>query len=163
MVDHSSILAELMAGLTFFRQERRVDGGIRTGIMLGVETVFEKFEIAGDEYDPSLAWSVDLRCNGSILPTSPSDAKAWFLANERQIRDGLLSYAEALSVGIDPTGIQLPEWSDFHDLPEGVRMKIVCGALRRIDALYLATRLNFIAQNWVDLVQGLETTLHEAY
>ncbi len=158
----ASVLAELTAGLTFFRQER-IDGGVRTGLMLGIETVFERFEISGEEYDPTLAWSVDLRCNGPSLPTQPPEAKAWLLANQNLIRDGFLRYAEQLSVGSDPTGIKLLEWSDFQLAPPGVQLKIVCGALRRVDALFLSTKVKFVGEHWSELVQGLESTLHEAY
>ena len=44
----SEILAELKKGLSFYCQER-VDGGIRTGIMLGMTTIYERFEIDGKE------------------------------------------------------------------------------------------------------------------
>jgi hypothetical protein len=162
MTDLSAILAEVMAGLTFYRQER-VDGGIRTGIMLGMTSVFERFEVNGEESDPSLAWSVDLRCNGPSLPTIADDAKPWLLDHESEIRDGFRRYADQLGAGSDPTGIDLLEWSDFRNLPPGVSMRIVCGALRRIDALYLASRLRFLDKHWGELVRDLEPTLHEAF
>lgn len=162
MADLSAVLADLMAGLTFFRQER-VDGGIRTGIMLGGTTVLERFEGKGDEYDPSLAWSIDLRCNGLSLPTTANDARNWFLAHEAEIREGFMRYADQLGAGSDPTGIFLLEWSDFPNPPPGVAMKIVCGALRRVDALYLASRLKFVGEYWATLVGELEPTFHETF
>ena len=45
MMDLPKIMADLLEGLTFFRQERE-DGGVRTGIMLGMSTIFERFEAA---------------------------------------------------------------------------------------------------------------------
>jgi hypothetical protein len=162
MTDLSDSLAELFAGLTFFHQVR-VDGGVRRGIMLGMSTVFERFEIGGEEYDPSLVWSVDLRCTGPSLPSNPDDAKAWLLSHSEIIRDGFLRYAEQLGAGSDPTGIYLLEWSDFNELPPGVSMKIVCGALRRIDALYLSKRIRFVGEHWERLVGDLEPSFREAY
>ncbi len=162
MGELSAILAELSAGLTFYRQER-VDGGIRTGIMLGMTSVFERFEIHGEEFDPSLVWSVDLRCGGPALPTRADEARSWLLDHESIIRHGFQRYARKLDAGSDPTGIFLLEWSDFQDLPPGVSMKIVCGALRRIDALYLAARLRDIGEHWAALVSSLEPSLHEAF
>ena len=40
-----------MPNLTFYRQAR-IDGGIRTGIELDEDTVFEYFEEGGSEPDP---------------------------------------------------------------------------------------------------------------
>jgi hypothetical protein len=162
MADLSKIMADLLDGLTFFRQERE-DGGVRTGIMLGMATVFERFEIDGEEFDPSLIWSVDLRCSGSGLPRAANEAREWLLAHETVVRDGFLRYADQLHAGVDPTGISLLEWSDFQDLPPDISMKIVCGAQRRIDALYLASRVEFVGEHWVELIRGLESSLHEAY
>jgi hypothetical protein len=162
MSNLSEVLAELAAGLTFYRQQR-VDGGIRTGIMLGMETVFEKFEGDEDQYDPSLAWSVDLRCNGPSLPDNPTGARAWLIAHHEEIRDGFRLFADQLGVGSDPTGVLLLEWSDFPNPPPGVSMKIVCGALRRVDARYLSNRLAEVGEGWLGLVNELEPTFHEAY
>ena len=47
MPDVSNLTTSVKVGLTFYRQ-RRVDGGIRTGVMVGDETVLELFE-GGDE------------------------------------------------------------------------------------------------------------------
>ena len=155
MDEVSELIASLMADLTFYRQQR-VDGGTRTGMMLGPTTILENFEEGEEEYDPSLAWSIDLRCKGTILPTTANDAKDWLLAHESLIREGFDRYADQLRAGSDPTGPYLLEWSDFQGPPEGVAMKIVCGAMRRIDAYYLSKRLKFVGENWRPLIEGLQ-------
>lgn len=158
----SEILAELKKGLSFYRQER-VDGGIRTGIMLGMTTIYERFEIDGEEWDPSLTWSVELRCGGPNLPSEVEAVKAWLLANEAQIRDGFRRFINLLEAGSDPTGDYPLQFDDFQDLQSGVTMKIVCTALRRYDALFLADHLNYVREHWTDLVNHLESTFHRTY
>ena len=162
MMDLPKIMANLLEGLTFFRQERE-DGGVRTGIMLGMSTIFERFEIDGEEFDPSLIWSVDLRCQGPSLPRDSNVAREWLLSHETLIRDGFRRYADQLQAGVDQTGISLLEWSNFQNPPPGVAMKIVCGTQRRIDALNLARQIEFVGDHWVELIRGLESSLHEAY
>ena len=158
----SEILAGLKQGLSFYRQER-VDGGIRTGIMLGMATIFERFEIEGEEWDPSLAWSVELRCGGPSLPTDVNAVKPWLLALEEPIKEGFRRFSDRLSAGSDPTGDYPLQFEDFPDLPPEVSMKIVCTALRRYDAFFLAEHLNQVREHWSDLVRDLEPRFHRAY
>ena len=158
----SEILAELKKGLSFYRQER-VDGGLRTGIMLGMTTIFERFEIEGEEWDPSLAWSVELRCGGSSLPTDAEGVKPWLLAHEAQIKKGFRRFSRLLAAGSDPTGSYPLQFDDFQGLPTEITMKIVCTALRRYDAYFLAEHLVYVSEHWTDLVSHLESTLHRTY
>jgi hypothetical protein len=153
MIDISS----LMAGLTFYHR-KRLDGGIRTGIMLGGTTVSERFEEGQEDYDPSLIWSVDLRCSGAGLPDTADKAKQWLLDHERIIRDGFSRFAEQLRARSDPTGAYLLEWNEFPSHPEGVEMKIVCGAMRRVDALGLAATLRDVRDRWRELILSLSPT-----
>jgi hypothetical protein len=162
MADPSESMASWMAGLTFYRQ-RRMDGGLRTGIMLGESTVLGHFEEGGEDYDPSLLWSIDLRCDGPTLPSSAEGARQWLLAHESIIKDGFERYAEHLRAGSDPTGAFLLEWADFPNRPQDVAMKIVCGAMRRIDALSLARELRFIGENWRSLIVGLAANTPAVY
>ena len=67
-----------MPNLTFYRQAR-IDGGIRTGIELDEDAVFEHFEEGGPELDPTLLWYVDLRCQGPGLPDEPRKAREWLI------------------------------------------------------------------------------------
>jgi len=160
MASLSEIIASLKQGLSFYRQER-VDGGIRTGITLGMASIFERFEIEGEEWDPSLAWSVELRCSGSSLPTGTADVKPWLLAHESQIKDAFRRFSEQLAAGSDPTGVYPLQFADFRGLPAGVTMKIVCTALRRYDAYFLAEHVNYIREHWSELVKNLEPTFHK--
>ncbi len=150
MVDLSS----LYAGLAFYRQ-KRADGGIRTGIMIKGDTVLGRFEDGQDDYDPSLVWSVDLRCFGSGLPESGEEGRQWLLDHESIIREGFDRYSDDLCAGSDVTGPYLLEWSRFPRPVPGVELKIACGALRRIDALSLAGILAEISLHWRDLIEGL--------
>lgn len=150
MIDVSS----LFSGLTFYRQQR-VDGGIRTGIMVGDRTVLGRYDEGPGDYDPSLTWSVDLRCSGAGLPTGAEAARRWLLDHEPLIRDGFLRYADDLKAGSDVTGPYLLEWSHFAAQPPGVTMKIACGATRRVDALALATVIEDIGRSLRNLVESL--------
>ena len=150
-------VASLFAGLTFYRQ-KRVDGGIRTGIMLDGETVLGRFEEGRSDYDPALIWSVDLRCKGKGLPETAEDARRWFLGHESMIRDGFHRYAEQLRAGSDVTGPYLLEWSDFRSPPPGITMTIACGALRRVDALMLASVIEDTGVRWAVLIQSLASS-----
>ena len=86
-MDLREVLAELQKGLRFYRQER-VDGGLRTGIALGMTALFERFEIEGEEWDPSLAWSIELRCTGPSLPSVAGEVRSWLLARAGLIEEG---------------------------------------------------------------------------
>src|SRR4051794_4076762 len=120
-------LASLMAGLTFFRQAR-IDGGVRTGVMIGEFTVLHRFEEGSADHDPALIWSVDLRCNGSGLPVDAEGARRWLLEHEGIIRRGFVRFADELQAGVDVDPYPL-QWEGFEGTPEGVQMRIVCSAI----------------------------------
>jgi hypothetical protein len=149
-------LASLMAGLTFYRQARR-DGGVRTGVMLGENTVLHRYEEGDEDHDPALVWSVDLRCNGSGLPDDVEGARRWLLQHEGIIRRGFERFADELQAGadVDPYPLQ---WEGFEDAPDHVQMKIVCGAVRRVDALRLADVLRDVATHWRPRIEELSPT-----
>lgn len=149
-MDHSSLFSKL----TFYRQAR-VDGAVRTGLMLGEDSVLERFEEGSDDEDPILAWSVDLRCDGRDLPDTPEEARAWLLEHQDVIRAGFHDYAEELKAGSDPTGIYPLEWGRFRDVPDGVEMRIFCTALRRVDGLTLGRVVAGVGSDWHDLVTSL--------
>jgi hypothetical protein len=147
-------LSSLFAGLTFFRQ-KRLDGGIRSGIMLGENTVLDRFEEGEGDYDPALIWSVDLRCSGEGLPDTAEGARQWLLDHENLIQDGFRHYADYLRAGSDVTGAYLLQWSDFQSTPPGVQMVIACGAMRRVDALSLGSVIEETGKRWRELILGL--------
>jgi hypothetical protein len=134
-----------MHELTFYRQ-KRVDGGIRTGIDLDGVTVLEDFESGEAERDPALRWYVDLRCEGDALPGEADSAREWLVGQEDLIREGFRAYAAQLAAGADPDDYPL-QWSEFQHLPPGVKMSIACSAIRRVDARELNHVLEDIADH----------------
>jgi hypothetical protein len=150
-------VASLMAGLTFFRQAR-IDGGVRTGIMLGESTILHRFEEGGADNDPALVWFVDLRCNGSGLPVDAEGARRWLIEHEGIIRGGFTRFAGELQAGADVDSYPL-QWEGFKGAPDGVQMKIVCGATRRVDALRLADVLNDVAARWRQMIEELSPAI----
>ncbi len=141
-----------MAMLSFYRQVRE-DGGIRTGIELNGTTVFERFESGGDDYDPALVWYVDIRCESNNLPQAAEEARDWLQRHGKYIRDGLPVLAAKLQAGVDVGSYPL-RWQ-VPNVPEGLRVTVVCSALRRVPGLEIAKVLNEIGESWVELVKGL--------
>jgi hypothetical protein len=141
-----------MAMLIFYRQVRE-DGGIRTGIELNGTTVFERFESGGDDHDPALVWYVDIRCEGTNLPQTAEEARDWLQRHGMYVRDGLPVLADKLRAGVDVGSYPL-RWQ-VPNVPEGVRMTVVCSALRRVPGLEIANVLNEIGFRWEELVKDL--------
>jgi hypothetical protein len=141
-----------MAMLIFYRQVRE-DGGIRTGIELNGTTVFERFESGDDDYDPALVWYVDIRYEGTNLPQTAEEARDWLQRHGMYVRDGLPVLADKLRAGVDVGSYPL-RWP-VPNVPEGVRMTVVCSALRRVPGLEIASVLNEIGSRWEDLIKDL--------
>jgi hypothetical protein len=141
-----------MVMLIFYRQVRE-DGGIRTGIELNGTTVFERFESGGDDHDPALVWYVDIRCEGTNLPQMAEEARDWLQRHGMYVRDGLPVLADKLRAGVDVGSYPL-RWQ-VPNLPEGVRITVVCSALRRVPGLEIANVLNEISDRWEELVKDL--------
>jgi len=140
-------------GLTFYRQTR-ADGGIRTGILIAGSMVLGRFDEGEGEYDPTLIWSVDLRCAGSGVPRDRQGAREWLLHHEETVTAGFRKFADELNVGIDLDFYPL-EWDRFDNLPEGVRLKVVCSIQRRFEATVLATELRELAEHWRPMIESL--------
>lgn len=143
-----------MAKLIFYRQKRR-DGGLRTAVEAGEETLFGLFEEGESNDDPTLRWFVDLRCEGAGLPQSPRAARTWLLKHADMISDGFARCADEIAAGIDPDHYPL-SWDRFGERPEGVTMKLVCSATRRVDAIEMASVLREIGSNWRGLLRMLK-------
>ena len=142
-----------MPDLTFYRQ-KRVDGGVRTGIDIDGVTVCEDFEEGDEERDPALRWYVDLRCSGDSLPSDADSAREWLLEHEEMIRDGFSRYANQLAAGADRDDYPL-QWSGFQPVPQGVQMSIACSAIRHVDARELNHVLREIAEHWSERIERL--------
>jgi hypothetical protein len=141
-----------LSAISFYRQARR-DGGIRTGVTIDADTVLHRYEGGGNDSDPALVWFVDLRCEGRRLPTEPEAAREWFLSHAQLIKEGLRASAEELQAGID-----IGSWPLERPLtgPRGVRMRVVCSAVRRPEALDIARILQDIADHWEERIKALE-------
>ncbi|MEO6811173.1 MAG: hypothetical protein ABI353_18855 [Isosphaeraceae bacterium] len=147
-----------MPELTFYRQARH-DGGIRTGIEGdGENTLLIEFLEGSPEHqdDPlgaALLWYVDLRCRGENLPIEPDDVKGWFLRQRNVFQEGLQRFADLISAGKDDS---FPlRWSEFHGVPDGVQIELVCSAIRRITGHELANILREIGLNFEDYLLRL--------
>jgi hypothetical protein len=143
-----------MPEVTFYRQ-KRVDGGVRTGITLNGVAIYSSFEEGEDEPDPALLWFVDLRCEGSSLPEKPEEARQWLLDHSRIIKDGFSKCAKEFRLGIDPDIYPLM-WSDFPNSPKGVKMTIAYAAARHAAARQLEQVLKKIGAHWKKSIQDLE-------
>jgi hypothetical protein len=154
MSQNSEVNINLMSGLIFYRQ-KRFDGGIRTGVELGSVTILEHFEAGERERDPALLWYVDVRCEGSGLPTDTESARHWFIDTKNIVERELSRFADHLrQVGADPDEYPL-EWTDFPEANEGVTWKISCSLIRRIDARGLAEILDDVRLHWSDRLQAM--------
>jgi hypothetical protein len=144
---------QVMSTVTFYRQ-KRVDGGIRSGIDIDGISVLESFAKGKADYDPALAWYVDVRCQGKNLPDSPEPARRWLLEREETVREALDQLAEDLRAGLDieswPLHRQIPA------APSGARMTIVCSAVRRINALKISDVLRQVGLNWRKFLTSLQ-------
>jgi hypothetical protein len=147
-------LEDEMPNLTFYRQAR-IDGGIRTGIELDEDTVFEHFEEGGPEPDPTLLWYVELRCQGPGLPDDPREARTWLIDHEEVICDGFSRCASEFEAGRDIDAYPLL-WSKFSRVPAGVEMTIACATNRRNWAISLPLLLKDIELHWRERLQQLQ-------
>lgn len=145
-----------MPYLTYYRQ-KRADGGIRSGVELGVdlgggevgsETILDHFEPGDGDRDPTLLWFVDVRCAGPGVPNEAEAARQWLLSTSHTIEGGLTRFADRLRrVGSDLDDYPLQS-ADFPDEGGDVERRIVCSAIRRLDARGLAVILDDIRVHW---------------
>ncbi len=139
-----------MSRLVFYRQKRN-DGSIRTGVELDDETIAHQFEEPTGDRDPVLLWYVDLRCEGSGVPSEPKAAALWLLDQSLTIRHGFRRFAEKMRFGAD-VDLYSIRWSEFESLPDDVEMTIVCSASNRIAARGLAEILADIGDRWREIL-----------
>ena len=139
-----------MATMTFFRQLRR-DGGVRTGIDVGDDTVLSLFEGGEDDSDPTIEWYVDVRCQGAGLPGEAEAARRWLLRHGNAIQKVMLALADSIKAGIDPG-----DWPIRRDVRVGtVKVAVVCTAARRAAAQKMPGVLRDICNHWQDYLSNL--------
>lgn len=141
-----------MPAITFFRQSRQ-DGGTRTGIDIDGDTAFMQFDGSNEDSDPVLSWYVDVICEGGRLPFEPEKAREWLLKNASSIRNGFHELAEKLEAGMDIESWPL-RWEPSKR-PQGVRISIVCCAVRRAAARNMTAILLELCDHWQEFVHGL--------
>jgi hypothetical protein len=138
-----------------FYCQKRIDGGLRTGMNVDGEAALHLFEPGRRDSDPALLWFVDLRCQGRSLPTEIEAARRWLLDRADVIRTGLLNLAEEFRAGMDPDVWPL-QWR-ITGTTKGLRMTIVFSAARRVDARRMAEVLRNVAEHWEERIERLLT------
>lgn len=139
-----------MAEITFYRQVRK-DGGIRTGIELGSDSVFSSFEPGLTDSDPALVWYVDVRCSGPTLPADREGARQWLLRHSTELGAVLGKAADQIPAGYDPV-----EWPlQVSGRVDGADVTVVTSAVRRTEARDLASILRELAGHLHDHLEAL--------
>jgi hypothetical protein len=139
-----------MRKLTWYRQ-KRIDGGIRTGVDVDGTTLFHQFENESTEPDPALLWYVDLRCEGARLPHSASNLRQWLLDQSDIITQAFSSLAHELRAGVDVD--YWPLRRKIDGLPAKLKGAIVCSVARRLEGLELARVLSDVSENWGERIR----------
>ncbi|MGD0387733.1 MAG: hypothetical protein ABSC42_02155 [Tepidisphaeraceae bacterium] len=139
-----------MQTITFYRQ-KRIDGGIRTGVEVGGNTVLSTFKSGRGEHDPALVWYVDVICKGRKLPKNSEEARRWLVDHHASIQRLLNALAGRIMEGIDPDVWPISQQGIIH----GVKIRISCSTVRRLEARKLATVIRDIAQRWDEYVGDL--------
>jgi len=140
-----------MSTITFCRQARR-DGSVRTGIEIDQNTVLARFEQGKSDTDPALVWYVDVKFRGNGLATTPQVARAWLIRQEKAVTRLLNALADEIPAGIDPSDWPLKR---ERTLASGIRMVVVCSAVRRVEAAHLAEILRDLAAGWRKRLEAL--------
>jgi hypothetical protein len=144
-----------MRRVSFFRQKRK-DGGIRTGVDVGQDTVLSRFNAGAEESDPTLIWYVDVRAEGPTLPQTGEEAREWFVSQKEVVQQALVSFADELSTGLDVSDAPVKR---VVSLGTGngrkTTLSVVVSAVRRSEAIKLSKVLTDIARNWEAYVQDL--------
>jgi len=138
--------------LTFYRQ-KRVDGGIRTGVEWLESSLLQHFE-PGDDDDSSLLWYIDLRFSGSRLPKGPDDVRDWLMKQKPWLGKALNNGAKDLEVGVDAD--VLPYLRNCREAPPGIVLTLAASAQRRVPALEIGEAVGQIGRDWTELVESLE-------
>ncbi|MEX0938722.1 MAG: hypothetical protein WDZ59_12750 [Pirellulales bacterium] len=142
-----------MTDLLFYRQ-KRVDGGLRSGIDLNGSPLAEGFREGDEEPNPVLLWYIDLRCSGEHLPHDADKAIEWFRENNDAFTGTLRRTAQELSrTGVDTEA--LPFRQQFRNLLPGVNVDLVISTLGRPEGRDVAQFLREFADDWLAQLDGL--------
>ncbi|HVS69814.1 MAG TPA: hypothetical protein VHQ47_01005 [Phycisphaerae bacterium] len=136
-------------------QQKRVDGGVRTGIELDDATIASRFDEGRGPPEPALLWYVDIRCEGRRIPSDPSHAIAWLLKNADAFTTALDDGARKFNTGID--GNAWPLRLPVQGLPSGTHGEIACSSMRRVSGRELTRVLHTLSNSWDELIRSVET------
>jgi len=140
-----------MPKLIFYRQQRE-DGGVRMGIDLNGDRIFERFDRGPGESDPGLIWYVDVILENPDMPTAEDDLRPWLLDQSDIVINVLREMADHVPAGMDPG-----DWPYHHQRHVGeLRLKVICSAIRRLEAREIGARLRDVADHWREYVGVLE-------
>jgi len=134
-----------MAKVTFFRQ-CRVDGGIRTGVEIGGETAYHRFEEGTDDTNPALTWYVDVLCEGRSVPSVPEKVHTWLSQQADLLKDATERIADNLKTGID--GDLWPLKVPVENAPPGSRITIACSASGLVSGREIARAIRDVGSRW---------------
>lgn len=143
-----------MGEFTFYRQAR-ADGGIRTGLECGAETIWETFENEAPEEhsDPALEWFVDVRGKGADVPGNSAALVEWLHARSPRISARLRELAQHFELGADRE--MWPVSHDVSGMPPGTEVTIVVNASRRTVARDVGRILRGMARKWRTWFRGI--------
>jgi hypothetical protein len=141
-----------MATIWYYKNVR-FDGGVRTGLDVNDDRIFQEFRSGSEAEDPSLLWFVEVQCEGTSLPTEPDAAREWFLRHTPTTRAKLADVADRLTVGIDE--LSMPFVQSWTDASEHVTFRIRCSAIRRLSGLEIARHLREVAANLESEIRAL--------
>ncbi|QDU87421.1 hypothetical protein Pla175_07810 [Pirellulimonas nuda] len=145
-----------MPVITFFRQ-KRYDDSIRAGLGLGERSVLQSFVPSGNEPDPALLWYVDLRVEGSHLPTEVEAARRWLVEHEQQLMRELADAAMKLQIGLDQ--VESGPCVRRFDLQDGVSGTLTVSGIRALDEGELSAAVSETGQNLREIIESLEPVL----
>jgi len=113
--------------------------------------MLEYFEPGAPEEDARLLWWIDVRCSQRTWPWEPEELRAWLLENAPRIEAGLKALANELNSGIDK------DWPVKHVVlgRAGVKIEILCSAMRRVGGREIPIELSKLARNWQNIVAEL--------
>jgi hypothetical protein len=124
------------------------------GLSVDYDTVLHWFQEGGEEWDPALLWFVDVRGKKKRRPADAEEVRQWFQQHTAVVQTGLRTLAQELRAGMDVDDWPL-QWT-IPNAPREKQLKIVCSAVRRLDALEIARVLTGIADNWSDYLAQLQ-------
>lgn len=139
--------------ITFY-QQKRFDGGVRTGVDIDGVSAFHRFEAGGDDVDNALLWYLDVRCKGDELPLDSHGAIDWLRSNTATIQRLLESAVRDLEVGMDR---ELRPFRRTEEVgPPLATIGVYISCVQRMEAGEIAGEVQRIRDQWESILNSLE-------